>query len=103
MANSNRLLVDGGVLNNLPGEVLRQRGADIVIGVDISGQPSAHTPWNFGKRPGMMGTLSRSLQLMSRRRHEEELAACDIVIRPQIGEIGFTAFKEVDRDRKSVV
>ena len=30
VANSNRLLVDGGVLNNLPGEVLRQRGADIV-------------------------------------------------------------------------
>ena len=97
VAESHRLLVDGGVLNNLPGEVLRDRGADIVIGVDISGQPSVDAPWSFGRRPGMVGTLSRSLQLMSRRRHEEELAACDIVIRPQLSDIGFTAFKEVDR------
>jgi len=31
-----RLLVDGGVVENLPSSVARERGADIVIAVDIS-------------------------------------------------------------------
>jgi NTE family protein len=31
-----RLLVDGGVLNNLPADVVREMGADIVIAVDVS-------------------------------------------------------------------
>lgn len=31
----NRLLTDGGVVNNYPVEELRKRGADIVIGVDV--------------------------------------------------------------------
>ena len=30
-----RLLVDGGVLNNLPADVVREMGADIVIAVDV--------------------------------------------------------------------
>ena len=31
-----QLLVDGGVLNNLPADVVREMGADVVIAVDVS-------------------------------------------------------------------
>ncbi len=32
----NKMLVDGGVANNLPIDIVRQMGADVVIAVDIS-------------------------------------------------------------------
>ena len=91
-----QLLVDGGLLSNLPADVLRARGADIVIGVDISGRDQAKKPWS-GEKPGLVNTLSRSLELISRKRYVEECNACDIVIRPDVSDIGFTAFTEVDR------
>jgi len=31
-----RLLVDGGVLNNLPADVVRSMGAEVVIAVDVA-------------------------------------------------------------------
>jgi predicted acylesterase/phospholipase RssA len=37
-------LVDGGVLNNLPGDVARDRGADLVVGVNLCSQPGANGP-----------------------------------------------------------
>jgi len=91
----NRLLVDGGVLNNLPGDVLRARGADIVIGVDISGQPVRADTWQ--RCGGTFSTLSRSWQLMTRQRNAQEQASCDIVIRPHVSDVSFTAFAQVDR------
>ena len=43
-------LVDGGIINNIPSDVLPERGADLVVGVDIATQ-MAH---RFGKNtPGM--------------------------------------------------
>ncbi len=92
-----RLLVDGGVLNNLPGDVLRERGADIVIGVDISAQPEDTSGWTDGKSPGVLSNMSRSWQLMNQWRNSHELNTCDIVIRPDVTGVGFTAFQQVDR------
>lgn len=38
-------LVDGGVLNNLPVDRVRELGADIVIGVDVQFDPYHERPW----------------------------------------------------------
>lgn len=35
LEHEGRLLVDGGVLNNLPTDVCREMGADVVLGVDL--------------------------------------------------------------------
>ncbi|MCA9267815.1 MAG: hypothetical protein KDA41_05065, partial [Planctomycetales bacterium] len=93
IAGEDRILVDGGVLNNLPGEVLRARGADIVIGVDISGDGASH---GRAKSPGLLKTLSRCWDLMHTHRREAERASCDVVIRPQMKSAGFTSFTQVD-------
>lgn len=42
----NRMLIDGGVMNMIPGEVVQRAGIDIVIGVDL--RNSKHV---FGKPP----------------------------------------------------
>ena len=32
------LLIDGGVANNFPVDLMREKGADIIIGVDVQGR-----------------------------------------------------------------
>ena len=59
-------LVDGGIINNVPSDILPERGADLVVGVDIATQMSER----FGKNtPGMNGRKMKvpsQLQTMMR-------------------------------------
>lgn len=50
-------LVDGGVLNNLPADVLAENGADFVVGVDVS---SRVRPEFAGNRPDMPTTKMKN-------------------------------------------
>lgn len=87
-----RLLVDGGVSNNLPVDVARDMGADIVIAVDIS------TP--LKKREELISVLSITSQLtgiLTRRNTEGQIATLsgkDILIVPDLGGISSADFKE---------
>ena len=87
-----RLLVDGGVSNNLPVDVARDMGADIVIAVDIS------TP--LKKREELTSAVSITLQLtgiLTRRNTEGQIATLsgkDILIVPDLGGISSADFKE---------
>ncbi len=50
-------LVDGGILNNIPADILPERGADLVLGVDIATQMAQR----FGKNtPNMNGQKMRA-------------------------------------------
>lgn len=79
-----RLLVDGGMANNLPVSVVRAMGADIVIAVDIS------TP--LLKEDQLTSVLSVTEQLtgfLTRRTTEQQIASLgprDILIVPELGE-----------------
>lgn len=60
-------LVDGGVFNNIPVELLPERGADVVIGIDISASLShrfgGNTPTTEPsrmRRPGIVETFLRA-------------------------------------------
>ena len=87
-----RLLVDGGVSNNLPVDVARDMGADIVIAVDIS------TP--LKKREQLTSAVSITGQLtgiLTRRNTEAQIATLsgtDILIVPDLGDISSADFKE---------
>ncbi len=89
-----RLLVDGGVLNNLPADVVRRMGADVVIAVDVSARPEG---WprltGIEKRrllPTQVGltveTLQRTVGIMERQLATEKLLAArpEVVIRPML-------------------
>ncbi len=41
----NRRLVDGGVMNVIPGNVARAAGVDLVIGIDMRATPYVFSPW----------------------------------------------------------
>ena len=85
-----KLLVDGGITNNLPISVVRDMGADIVIAVDIS------TP--LMNPDDVRNVLSITLQLtsiMTRTNTEQQIASLgdrDILIVPDLGDITSTDF-----------
>lgn len=83
-----RLLVDGGVVANLPVDAARAMGADIVIAVDLR-EPLANR-----RRPeSVAGVLSQSLDALSQREVQRALADADIVLRPEVGEWGMLDFQ----------
>ena len=80
--------VDGGIVSPVPVDAARQLGADVVIAVDISNKAR-------GKSPGdMLGTLSQSIAIMGQKLGQAELARADVIIRPQVLDVGSADFSQ---------
>jgi NTE family protein len=85
-----RMLVDGGVSNNLPVDVVRNLGADIIIAIDIS------TP--LAGADDLQNALQITKQLtgiLTRSNTEEQIATLaekDIFIVPDLGDITSSDF-----------
>jgi NTE family protein len=78
-----RLLVDGGVANNVPVNVVRQMGADIVIAVDV-GSPSLTRE----ELSSVFGITSQLTWILTARNTEVQIASlkkADTFIQPQLG------------------
>ena len=80
--------VDGGIVSPVPVDAARQLGADIVIAVDISNKARGQTPGD------MLGTLGQSIAIMGQKLGQAELARADVVIRPQVLDIGPADFSQ---------
>jgi NTE family protein len=77
-----RMLVDGGVLNNVPADVVRAMGADIVIAVDVG----ASTPLEPGFDSAIT-VLSRTTDVLTDRNAREAMKAADIIVNPDIKDV----------------
>ncbi|MEX0299483.1 MAG: patatin-like phospholipase family protein, partial [Kordiimonas sp.] len=85
-----QLLVDGGIVNNLPINVARSMGADIVIVVDIGAPPATREELtSFTKVLRQMIAL---LTRKSRQAQLETLKDTDILIKPDTLGISLTDF-----------
>ncbi len=80
--------VDGGIVSPVPVDAARQLGADIVIAVDISNKARGQSPGD------MLGTLGQSIAIMGQKLGQAELARADIIIRPQVLDIGSADFSQ---------
>jgi NTE family protein/lysophospholipid hydrolase len=91
----NQLLCDGGLLNNLPTDVMRQLGAGTVIASEVSLEEDASfvadrvpTPWEVLRRrarfPTLMEVVLRASLLHSTRREQLALAEADLTLRPPV-------------------
>lgn len=83
-----RLLVDGGMVNNLPSDVCRDMGADIIIGVEL----------NEGFRPdrddinSMPGLLGQLFKIVTAGDNAANRKLCDLYLRPDISGFGMLSF-----------
>lgn len=82
------MLVDGGMLNNLPVDVVREMGADIVIAVDLHKYDKS----NF-KEPDNVGDMVTSiLKILNGEKYRNSVDAADVCITPNTGEFGILDF-----------
>ena len=51
---NHQLLVDGGVLNNLPVDHARNTGVDVMIAIDVQPVVGFENPWNYSRNPNRL-------------------------------------------------
>jgi len=93
------LLVDGGLLNNLPVDVCKAMGADIVIAIDLQQEekqpkPQADTSLltSIGDFLGLGGIIEWLTNRPDIRKHVENKKLADIYIKPDIPDYDVTSF-----------
>jgi len=87
-----RLLVDGGVRDNVPAYVLRQMGADFVVAVDVG--YSGYLPCRVGN---IVDVLTQSLEIIASESIILKLEQyADLVIRPVIKNMSAWDFDRID-------
>ena len=85
-----RLLVDGGLTDNLPVDVARSMGADIVIAVNL-GTPLL----NADQVNSVLGVTNQMVNILTQQNVQASLASLkptDVVILPQLGEFSAADF-----------
>ncbi|MCC6194668.1 MAG: patatin-like phospholipase family protein, partial [Burkholderiales bacterium] len=85
-----RILGDGGLVNNLPVDVVRAMGADVVIAVNIG------TPlMSRDQLQSVVGFASQMLNILTEQNVRAQLASLkptDILISPDLGNLNFVDF-----------
>jgi NTE family protein len=88
-----RLLVDGGLVRNLPVDMARAAGADVIIAVNV-GTPLGDDERELGSAVGVMRQMLALLTEQNVTQSLSELRAQDILITPALKGVGFLAFKD---------
>lgn len=88
-----RLLVDGGVTNNMPVDIARDLGADVVIAVDIS--TAYKDKEDFTTLFTVADQLSNYLVRNTTNQQAELLTEQDLYLRPEVGDMETTEFAKM--------
>jgi len=77
-----RYLVDGGLVSNIPTDLVALLGADIIVAVDVTADITHVQP------KSVLAVLNQAIYIQSERLAQDELIRAQVVIRPQMGDIG---------------
>ena len=85
-----RYYADGGLLNNVPADVVRAMGADIVIAVDVGAPPD-------GVEIDALSQAAQAIDVMMTASTRRALEAATIVIHPDLEGFGSLSWRESNR------
>jgi len=86
-----QLLVDGGLIDNYPVKELRERGADIIIGVSVVNSISRRENLN-----SFLDIIKQSVFFYGDRNFQDNIAATDIFINPDLSAFSIMDFESGD-------
>ncbi len=86
-----RLLVDGGTVDNLPVAVAREKGADIVIAVDISQNVTNYNITN------LVDVTLQAVHIMFSENVSQRRRDADVLITPAVGSVAMMDFTQKKR------
>lgn len=101
--HKDRVLVDGGVRNNVPANVARSMGADVVVAVDVSSRDG-----RLGEPPkNLVQVIMTSYDIMHEAQTARVLQDADVIVRPDSSHLSFydleRASEYVEAGRKATV
>ncbi len=85
-----RWMVDGGLLNPVPVDVLLRKGADMVIAVSIESKPSETE--TSKKDPGIKEIISRTISIVHGRATGDYVKNADLVLYPDVSAFAWDDF-----------
>lgn len=88
VAHDGKLLVDGGVVDNIPIDVAREKGADLVVAVDISEDVGNVNIKNI------VDVLLQATNIMFAVNVGHRRAGADVLVTPKVGGIGMLDFTQ---------
>lgn len=103
ICRNGQALVDGGLVNNIPADVLAAAGCNFVIAVSVTakiekrfGKNTPETPTPSMKRPSTFQTLFRSLVVQNHNLNDIGVRAADVVIAPDVTGFELTEFMRAE-------
>src|SRR6056297_1729003 len=84
-----QLLVDGGIVENVPVSVVKDMGADLIIGVDLNGRH------RFIKPRNIIEVLLRSFDLTLQTATRLQVEKAGILIEPDLSEVNMVNINQV--------
>ena len=84
-----KVLVDGGIVNNFPVEMMKEKGVDFVIGVNVSG--GLKDIENINSLPEILMQIA-GFQMYNKL--EEKIEQADLYIRPELDEFSTFSFDQ---------
>ncbi len=91
VSHAGKLLVDGGVVDNIPVDVAREKGADIVIAVDVS-QGVGNTSIK-----NVLDVLLQATNIMFAENVERKKQGADVLVEPAVAGVGMLDFTQKKR------
>ncbi|MDW7681395.1 MAG: patatin-like phospholipase family protein, partial [bacterium] len=86
-----RLLVDGGVLNILPTDVVQEMGADVIVAVDLE------QLFPLGKEPKHFSDVAiHTLDITIRELKKDNVALADVLVEPDLGDHSAYSYSNFD-------
>jgi len=82
-----RMLLDGGLVKNLPVDVVKSMGIDVVIAVDATSKLEKKE-----RMTSLLEVIGQSISLQVRRESERQAALADLVITPDTSDYAFADF-----------
>jgi len=97
LARGGKLLVDGGVLNNLPVDLMHDSHEGPVIAIDVVRRVEFEDVSETPRLPSIMETMTRATVLGSVERAERNRSLAALVISPDVQDVGLRQFGALDR------
>lgn len=95
-------LVDGGMLNNLPVDVVREMGADIVIAIDLTQNKPEDRTFSLRDMLGVGGLLDWAISRPDITKYNANRKDCDLYINPDLGDFEALSFS-AEKIKKMIV
>ncbi len=89
-----KVLVDGGMINNFPVDICKKMGADFIIGVEVSSDKKKNAD-QINSLPELLGQL---MGMVTNGKREENKKMCDIYIHPDMTGYGTMSFENESID-----